>query len=63
MDETGSQEDAALSLIVMVDRLGKSGTRTAWNQRALPSGAETFWVGVRRTPVRWAKHRPHLNLM
>jgi len=48
--------------LVMVDRLGKSGTRAAWNQRALHSGVETFWEGVRRTPVRWAKHRLHLNL-
>ena len=48
--------------LVMVDRLGKSGTRAAWNQRALPSGAETFWEGVRRTPVRWAKHGLHLKV-
>jgi len=49
--------------IVMVDLLGKSGIRAAWNQRALPSGVVVFWRAVRRTWVRLAIHRPWLSLV
>jgi len=40
MDETGSQEDAALSLSDGGPLIGESGIRAAWNQRALPSEVE-----------------------
>jgi len=49
--------------LVMVDHLGESGTRAAWNQRALPSGVVVFWGAVHRTQVRWAIHRPRLSLV
>jgi len=62
MDETSGQEEQ-LCHLVMVDRLGKSGTRATWNQRALPSGVEILWEVACRKPVRWAKHRLHLNLL
>jgi len=52
-----------LCQLVMVDHLGESGTRAAWNQRALPSGVVVFWGAVRRTQVTWAIHRPRLSLV
>jgi len=35
--------------LVMVDHLGKSGTRAGRNQRALPSEVEASWEAVRHT--------------
>ena len=44
MDEDRNLKDAALSHSAgaAMDRSSKSGIRAAWNQRALPSGAEVF---------------------